>query len=68
MRLSANHYNLAAAGLEGRQSLLVQTTITAIGPNPIQVEILGPTLTKKDGTFLFLSGFLAFLMVVSKSR
>jgi hypothetical protein len=29
--------------------LLLQTTIAAIGPSPIQVKILGSTLGKKDG-------------------
>jgi len=66
--LKPAYYKIAATGIEGAQSFLLQTAITAIGPSPIHVEILGPTLGEKMATFIFLSGLLAFLMVVSISK
>jgi hypothetical protein len=68
MKSWANCVVVGDGGAEGPQSLLVQTAIAAIGPSPIHVKILGSTLGKKMATLIFLSGLLAFLMVVSISK
>ena len=49
MKSWANCVVVGDGGAEGPQSLLVQTTITAIWPSPIHVKTLGSTLGEKDG-------------------
>jgi len=68
MKSWANCVVVGDGGADGPQSLLVQTTIAAVEPSLIHVQILGSTLGKKMATFIFLSGLLAFLMVASISK
>ena len=53
MKSWANCVVVGDGGAEGPQSLLVETTMAAIGPSSIHVQILGSTLGKKDGYIYF---------------